>query len=159
MTGLFFCLASAEGAGLLFFPRYNTATRKRLQQLFCRQCNYTTHDTKQRTGLYGGFSSYLPCFAAVVWRVHPAIPHRLRHAGAPTSAGRLAPIPDTTATPGRCTGQRRPPIIIRYIRVKHIADHASPAGQSSGRGTAGGAEPLAAAAVSLSGFRPIANRG
>lgn len=30
--------------------------------------------------------------------------------------GRAPPIPDTTATPGRCTGQRRPPIIIRYIR-------------------------------------------
>lgn len=25
-------------------------------------------------------------------------------------------IPDTTATPGRCTGQHRPPIIIMYIR-------------------------------------------
>lgn len=34
-----------------------------------------------------------------------------------------------------------------------------PAGQSSDRGAAGGAEPLAATAASLSGFRPIANRG
>lgn len=52
--------------------------------------------------------------------------------------GRAQPIPDTTATPGRCTGQHRPSIIIRYIRgcrgapvidpcqtVQHIADHAS----------------------------------
>ena len=30
--------------------------------------------------------------------------------------GRPQPIPDTTATPGRCTGQHSPPIIIRYIR-------------------------------------------
>lgn len=30
--------------------------------------------------------------------------------------GRAQPILDTTATPGRCTGQHRPPIIIRYIR-------------------------------------------
>ena len=30
--------------------------------------------------------------------------------------GRPPPIPDTTATPGRCTGQHRPSIIIRYIR-------------------------------------------
>lgn len=30
--------------------------------------------------------------------------------------GRAQPIPDTTATPGRCTGQHRPPIIRRYIR-------------------------------------------
>ena len=53
--------------------------------------------------------------------------------------GRAQPIPDTTATPGRCTGQNRPSIIIMYIRarrvpamdpcqtVQHIADHASPA--------------------------------
>ena len=30
--------------------------------------------------------------------------------------GRAQHIPDTTATPERCTGQHRPPIIIRYIR-------------------------------------------
>ena len=30
--------------------------------------------------------------------------------------GRPPPIPDTTATPGRCTGQHSPPIIIMYIR-------------------------------------------
>ena len=29
--------------------------------------------------------------------------------------GRAQQIPDTTATPGRCTGQHRPHIIIRYI--------------------------------------------
>ena len=62
--------------------------------------------------------------------------------GIPAS-GRAQPIPDTTATPGRCTGQHRPPIIIRYIRggvrpamdscqtVQHITDHASPAGSAS----------------------------
>lgn len=50
--------------------------------------------------------------------------------------------PDTTATPGRCTGQRKPPIIIMYIRardvpvmdpcqtVQHIADHASGGGSA-----------------------------
>ena len=37
----------------------------------------------------------------------------LEHIHAP---GRTQPIPDATATPGRCTGQHRPPIIIRYIR-------------------------------------------
>ena len=30
--------------------------------------------------------------------------------------GHAQPIPDTTATPGRCTGQHSPPIITRYIR-------------------------------------------
>lgn len=67
---------------------------------------------------------------------------------------------------GRCTAQRNRPIIIKYIRVRsvfvidpcqtvqHIADHASPAGQPSSRGAAGGAEPLAATAVSLFGLSP-----
>ena len=32
--------------------------------------------------------------------------------------GRLAPIQDTTVTPGRYTGQHSRPIIIRYIRVR-----------------------------------------
>lgn len=67
---------------------------------------------------------------------------------------------------GRCTAQRNRPIIIRYIRVRsvfvidpcqtvqHIADHASPAGQSSSGDAAGGAEPLTATAVSLFGLSP-----
>ena len=60
---------------------------------------YTANATKQHTGLCSGFSYYLPCFAAAVWRVHPAIPHRLRHAG-------------------RCAAQHSRPIIIMYIRVR-----------------------------------------
>ena len=35
----------------------NTAIYKRLQRALYRQCNYTTHATKQRTGLYSGLSS------------------------------------------------------------------------------------------------------
>lgn len=57
--------------------------------------------------------------------------------------GRLAPIPDTRRHAGRCTGQYRPPIIIRCIRgcrgapvidpyqtAQHIADHANGGGVS-----------------------------
>ena len=56
-----------------------------------------------------------------------------------TATQYLQRIPDTTAAPGRWTGQRSRPIIIRYIRVQgrtcygymltvqHIADHASAA--------------------------------
>ena len=110
--------------------------------------SYTAHAAKHRTELYRRLSGYLLHFAAVVWRVHPAILHRLRHAG-------------------RCTAQHSRPIIIMYIRVhgcapvmdpcqtvQQIADHASPAGQSSSRDRAGGAEPLAATAVSLFGLSP-----
>ena len=38
-------------------PCCNTAIYKRLQRALYRQCNYTTHATKQRTGLYSGLSS------------------------------------------------------------------------------------------------------
>ena len=55
-AGFFFCLASAKGAGLLFFPCCNAAPYKRLQRVLFRKCNYTAHAIKQRTGLYKGFS-------------------------------------------------------------------------------------------------------
>lgn len=96
VAGLFFCLASAEGAGL-FLSSCNTATYKRLQRPYSVYANYTAHAAKQHTGLCRRFPSYLPCFAAAVWRVHPAIPHRLRHAG-------------------RCTAQRNRPIIYKVYK-------------------------------------------
>lgn len=98
-----------------------------------------------------------------------------------TAPQRLQHIPDTNATPGRCTGQHSRPIIIRYIKRRSGAPVMDPrhpggvsilptpgglqsgagsvwplhpAGQSSGRGVAGGAEPLAATAVSLFGLSP-----
>ena len=55
-AGLFFCLASAEGAGLLFLPDGVQATYKRLQHVLCSPCSYITHAAKQRTGLYSGVS-------------------------------------------------------------------------------------------------------
>ena len=56
LAGLFFCLASAEGAGLLFLPCSNTATNKRLQRVLHRQCSYTANAAKQCTELCRGFS-------------------------------------------------------------------------------------------------------
>lgn len=38
-------------------PGCNTALYKRSQRVLPCQCNYTAHATKQRTGLYSGFSS------------------------------------------------------------------------------------------------------
>lgn len=37
-------------------PGCNTAQCKRLQRVLPHQCNYTAHATKQRVGLYSGFS-------------------------------------------------------------------------------------------------------
>lgn len=125
MAGLFFCFASAEGAGLLFLPCCNTAPYKRLQRVLCSQCSYTAHATKQRTGLYSGFSCDFTHSTA-----HDTRPIQTSHC-------------TTCDTPGRCTGKRSRPIIIMYIRwqrcapvmdpcqtAQHIADHASPAGSA-----------------------------
>ena len=60
MAGLFFFLASAEGAGLLFLPCCNMHKYKRLQRLLSCPCSYTANATKQRTGLYRGVSCDLP---------------------------------------------------------------------------------------------------
>lgn len=56
MAGFFFCLASANGAGLLFLPENVSITHKRLQRLFCCPCNYTLPTPKPFTGLYSGVS-------------------------------------------------------------------------------------------------------
>lgn len=167
MTGLFFCLASAEDAGLLFCSA-TIQPHTNVYSTFCAcPCNFNSQHSKT-------------AHKALQWlflRLHPFNRQRyqtdtngyntacatLEHAHAPK---RTAPIPDTTETPGRCTAQRRPPIIIMYIRVQrcapvmdpcqtvqHIADHASPAGQS-GNSTAGGAELLTATAVALFGLSP-----
>ena len=74
LAGLFFCLASAEGAGLLFLTCCNTQKYKRLQRVLCRSCNYTTSTAKQRTGLYRGVSCNLPHSTAANTRpTHAAI--------------------------------------------------------------------------------------
>lgn len=82
---------------------------------------YTTTTTKPFTGLYSGVSANLPCFVAVVWRVHPAMLHRLRHVGAHTVKRSTSNDTKHHRHTGRCTGQGNRPIIIRYIRVQVCA--------------------------------------
>lgn len=80
MAGFFFCLASAEGAGLLFLSCCNTALYKRLQRVFVPLISYTAHATKQSTGLYRRFSCGLPHSTAADTRPTQAaiIPPALR---------------------------------------------------------------------------------
>lgn len=105
----------------LYNPRHKTAHRA-LQELFQRfipfyRLQYQTDTSGHNTAC--------------------ATPERI------TAPQHLQSIPDTSATPGRCTGQHSSPIIIMYIRaqgyvpimdpcqpVQHIADHASPAGSA-----------------------------
>lgn len=117
LAGFLFCLASAEGAGLLFLPCCNAASYKHLQCVLCHPCRVMPSAPQNSIQ---GFAGAFPVIC-------------------PTQ-----PPTITDATPGRCTAQRRPPIIIRYIRVQgyapvmdpcqtmqHTADHASQAGPVS----------------------------
>lgn len=91
MAGFFFCLASAEGAGLLFCPAA----------------------IQPRASVYSAFCPV----NAILYRPRCKTVYRALH-----GCFRLF------AAPGRYTGQHNRPIIIRYMRVQQIADHASPAG-------------------------------
>lgn len=60
MAGLFFCLASAEGVGLLFC-HFAIQPHASVYSVFCAvNANYITNATKHRTGLYKRFSCDLP---------------------------------------------------------------------------------------------------
>ena len=182
MAGLFFCLASAEGAWLLFCPaaiqphtivysafcsvnailyrpRHKTA-RRALQALFMQFVPLSRHRYQTDTSSYN-------TVCATLERIH--------------APGRSPAHTRYQRRAGRCTGQHRPPIIIMYIRGScapqswiHARPAGSrcfprpaacdlapgqpgtlhPAGQSSSWGAAGGAEPLAALAAALFGLSP-----
>lgn len=125
MAGLFFCLASAEGARLLFChaamqphtsvysvlcsvhaiisPTPQNSAQGftvALQWLFLRFAKFYRHKYKTNTSGYNTTCSTLERIAA---------PQHLQR------------IPNTTATHGRCTAQRSRPIIIMYIRVQGCA--------------------------------------
>lgn len=59
LAGLFFCLASAEGAGLLFCHAVIQPNTSAYSGFLLSMQSYTTHVTKQRTDLYRGFSRNL----------------------------------------------------------------------------------------------------
>ena len=60
MAGLFFCLASANGAGLLFCPA-TIQPHASVYSAFCVvHASYTVHAAKRHTELYSGLSGYLP---------------------------------------------------------------------------------------------------
>ena len=119
MAWFFFCLASAEGAGLLFLSCCNTAPYKRLQHVLCHLCNYTANAAKQHTWLCSGFS--YDCTSSTAYNTRP------------TQTAIIPPAPcwrvsqhrrTSSAYPryhrhaGRYTGQHSRPIIIMYIRVQ-----------------------------------------
>ena len=78
----------------LYCPRHKTAHRA-LQWLFLRLCplNCTRYQTDT-----SGYNTICATLEGI------------------RAPGHAQPIPDTTATPERCTGQHSRPIIIRYIK-------------------------------------------
>lgn len=128
LAGLFFCLASAEGAGLLFYPAA-MQSHASVYRAFCRVvASYHPRHKIAYRALHGHSRLFATFSRYYYICVHPAILHHLRHAGAYHSAVAPPVYNRYQRHARRCTDQHRPPIIIMYIRVKHIADHARPAG-------------------------------
>ena len=163
VAGLFFCLASAEGAGLLFCPDA-IQTHASIYSVFCAVHAFILSSMQNSAhGFTRVFLSICHIPAHTIQQPHKPPIYRLRHAGGHTIKRSTSTNTRYHRRAGHCTGQHSRPIIIMYIRVQHTADHASPAGsrcfprpagQSSSRGAAGGAEPLTASAVSLFGLSP-----
>lgn len=125
MAGLFFCLASAEGARLLFCPA-TMQPHKRLHCVLCRLCSYTTNAAKQCTGLCRGFSC--DCTSSTAYDTRPAKaditpPAPRWSVSQRRSVSSAYQIPDTTPDAVQAS------TTAYYNKVyKRSADHASPAG-------------------------------
>ena len=97
-------------------PGFNAAQYKRLQHVLPRQCNYTAHVTKPRTGLYKGFS--YDCARSTAHDTRP-----IQQAIAPPAPRwRAYTRPDALSRyqnhrhVGTLHRSTQPSIIIRYIR-------------------------------------------
>lgn len=129
-AGLFFCLASAEGAGLLFCPAA-IQPHTSVYSVFCAvNANYTANDAKRRTGLYSGFScNYANSTAHNTRQTQAAIipPAPRLSVSQRRSTSSTYQIPTTRRTLHRSA---QPPYynkVYKSAEVQHTADHASPA--------------------------------
>lgn len=118
VAGIFFCLASAEGAGLLF---YHAAIRPYTSVYSVFYSVHAVIQPKHKNSLQGfteAFPLICPIPAHAIQQIHKPTIHRMHHAGG---------IPSNAAPPahtryqlhaGRCTGQHSRHTIIRYIRMQ-----------------------------------------
>lgn len=119
MAGLFFCLASVEGAGLLFLPCCNTAPYKRLQCLLCRPFKlYRPRYKTAHRALQTLFLQFVPFYrrryqtGTSGYNTARATLERI------TAPQHLQHIPNTAATPNAVQGSTAALFIIRYIKVR-----------------------------------------
>lgn len=165
MAGLFFCLASAEGAGLLFCPDA-IQPHTSVYGAFCT-VNAIIQPTPKNSvqGFTAAFPVIIHVQSPTILDRHNRPLHHLRHAGGHTRARTLSAYTRYHRHAGtlhRSVQAAYYNKVYKRVRlavdpcqtVQHITDHASPAGQSSGGGAAGGAEPLAVTAASLFGLSP-----
>lgn len=89
MAGLFFCLASAEGAGLLFCPDAIQPHTSVYSAFYAVNAVYTTHSAKQRTRICRLFSCDLP--------------HSTAANNRPTQAAIIPPAPRWSTSQRRST--------------------------------------------------------
>lgn len=106
-AGFFFCLASAEDAGLLFCLAAILANTSVYSGFYTIHASYTDHAATHRMGLCSGFSCDYAHSTAANTRPIQADINNTTCATLEriTTPGRPQPIPDTTATPAHCTAQ------------------------------------------------------
>ncbi len=117
MAGFFFCLASANGAGLLFCPAAMQPIQAFTARFVLFMQLYSSHSKTAHVALQALFLRF-------------SLFHRPRYQNDTsgynttcdtlehiTATQHLQRIPDTIATPRRCIAQHSRPIIIMYIRA------------------------------------------
>ena len=197
LTGLFFCLAPAEGAGLLFCPAahephtsvysgfsavhaklysknaktvYRTSQRRFRRFALFQRIQYSSHTSRLYTACATPDAAQLSTavyynnvYKGAPTAIDPCqtVQHTADHASpagsAPIICGSLA----SNAPGAPAEGSASPPVQGQPGSVSILLTPGGlqsgtlhPAGQSSSRGAAGGAEPLAALAAALFGLSP-----
>jgi hypothetical protein len=143
MAGLFFCLAPAEGAGLLFCPAAYQPHASVYSGFSVVRAIILSQSQNRLQGFTAAFPLILPISARTIQQSHKPPIRQLRHAGKHTVKRYTSANTRYHRHAGRCTDQHRQPIIIMYIRahrcppvmdscqtVQHITDHASPVGSA-----------------------------
>lgn len=116
MAGLFFCLASAKGAGLLF--RYiATQPHTSVYSAFCA-VNAVIPPTPQNSAqsFTAAFPAIAPAQPPAIQDQHKRLYHHLRHAGGHTRARTLSTNTRYHRHAWTLHRSVQSPIIIRYIR-------------------------------------------
>ena len=128
MAGLFFCLASTRCRAFIFaLLQYSQI--QAFTALFVSSMQFIPPEHQNRLqGFAAVFPLIFPVPAHTIQQPHKPPMHRLHHTRGHTIKRSTSTDTRYRRNTGHCTGQSSRPIIIRYIRVQHTANHASPAG-------------------------------